>query len=233
MNGVLALLRAAVGDALGLWRIAPLIPLLVVVPELLQHRAEAELGMFASRAAFEMLAMAPARWFWGTWKLAALGAAMLAALWWLARRGAAGPVRWPRLGLAIAVGAAVVAVVAGLPGGTLWPGRIMLIGVLLGLASLPLLPLAVGALAGDAELTPGRACRDGWGAALRMVALALGGYLPLQLLHAFNHRIALGLPAGPLWAVLAWDALVVGMMACWLGAALWHGYRGSAAFVKR
>jgi hypothetical protein len=231
VNPALALLRATLLDSLNLWRSAPWLILPAVVAELLQHRAEVKLGMFASHQAFAMLAMAPERWWWGGWKLAAILFAMLAGLWlWCRRDG--GQVLWPRLGLAVLLNA--LAMVPGL----LIEGRVdpvtgMAGSLVINLIALPLLPFTVGALAGDADMTLRAAWTRGWWPALRMALLLAAGYLPLQALHLANHTLAMGQDAAPLWTVLAWDSLVVGMMAAWLATALHHGYRGAAAFAKR
>lgn len=231
MKSTLALLRATVLDSLSLWRSAPWVVLPAVVTELLQHRAEVNLGMFASREAFAMLAMAPERWWWGGWKLAALGLAVLAGLWlWCRRDGA--QVLWGRLGLAVALN-----VLAMLPG-VLTQGRVdpvtgMAGSLLVNLIALPLLPFTVGALAGDARMTLRTAWTRGWWPALRMALVLAAGYLPLQALHLYNHHLAIGQDGAALWAVLAWDSLLVGVMGGWMATALHHGYRGAQAFAKR
>ena len=66
-----------------------------------------------------------------------------------------------------------------------------------------------------------------------MALVLAAGYAPLQALHLRNHRLALGQADAVLWPLLAWDSLVVGMMAAWIATALHHGYRGAAAFAKR
>ena len=86
---------------------------------------------------------------------------------------------------------------------------------------------------GDSAMTLRAAFTRGWWPALRMLLLMLAGFVPLQVLHLLNHRLAMGQPAALLWALLAWDALVVGMMTGWTGTALHHGYRGAAPFAKQ
>lgn len=231
MTAALDLLRATLRGSLGLWRSAPWLVLPAVVAQLLQHRAEVNLGMFASREAFAMLAVAPERWWWGGWKLAALGLAVLGGLWlWCRRDG--GQVLWQRLGLAALLNAAAM-----LPGvlveGRIDPATGMIGSFAVSIALLPLLPFTVAALAGDPDLTLRAAFTRGWWPALRMVTVLVAGYLPLQALHLYNHNLALGREGALLWSLLTWDALVVGMMAAWMATALHHGYRGGAAFAKR
>lgn len=231
MHPALVLLRATLRDSLGLWRSAPWLVMPAVIAELLQHRAEVNLGMFASREAFAMLAMAPERWWWGSWKIAAIVFALLGGLWlWCRRDG--GQVLWPRLGLALLLNGAAM-----LPGvlveGRVDPAIAMLGSLVVNLLVLPLLPYTVGAIAGDARMTLRAAWTRGWWPALRMALVLAAGYAPLQALHLLNHRLALGQGDGLLWTLLVWDSLVVGMMAAWMATALHHGYRGAAAFAKR
>ncbi len=231
MHPALVLLRATLRGSLGLWHSAPWLVLPAVIAELLQHRAEVNLGMFASHEAFAMLAMAPERWWWGGWKIAALVLALLGGLWlWCRRDG--GRAIWSRLGLALLLNA--VALVPGmLVEGRVDPVTGMLGSLVVNLLVLPLLPYTVGAVAGDAEMTLRTAWTRGWWPALRMALVVVAGYAPLQALHLLNHRLALGQGDALLWTLLVWDSLVVGMMAAWMATALHHGYRGAAAFAKR
>lgn len=222
----LALLREAARDAALLWRLSPVVALLAIVPEFLQHVAEIKLGMFASHAAFQELAMAPERWWWGYWKLAGLTAAALGGAWYLLRREGLGPIQWPRLLLALGLNIAVSALTLGLTG---WLGQAAggLVAAGLSIATLPLMPLLAGAIAGDAQFTLGRAYRSGWWIALRSILLLAAGFLPLQGLHTLNHRLALGLPDAGVWALMGWDSLVVGVMATWMAAAIARGFLGT------
>ena len=36
----------------------------------------------------------------------------------------------------------------------------------------------------------------------------------------------MGAPQAAVWALMVWDAVVVGLIACWTGTALGIGYRG-------
>lgn len=229
---MLALLRAAARDAAALWRWAPWAALLAIVPEFLQHMAEIKLGMFASRAAFQELAMAPERWWWGYWKLAGLTAGALGGAWYLLRRGAPAPVLWPRLLVAVGLNGAASALAVGLPGRLSEPTGALAASAVLSIATLPLMPFLAGAVAGDEGFALGRAYRSGWWITARSLLLLAAGFLPLQGLHTLNHRLALGLPDAGVWALMAWDALVVGAMATWLAAAIARGFLG-APLAKR
>lgn len=231
MHPALVLLRATLRDSLNLWRTVPALPLAVAAAELLQHRAEVKLGMFASPGAFAMLAMAPERWWWGGLKLAALGLATFGGLWlWCRRDG--GVLRSDRFALAILLGA-LLTLPDAMAQGRVDPVTGMLGSLVVNLLVLPLLPYTVGAIAGDAGMTLRAAWTRGWWPALRMALVLVAGYAPLQALHLLNHRLAMGQGDALLWTLLVWDSLVVGLMAAWLGTALHHGYRGAAAFAKR
>jgi hypothetical protein len=231
LNPALALLRATLRDSLALWRGAPWLVLPAVATELLQHRAEVQLGMFASSDAFRMMAMAPARWWWGGWKLAAIGFAVIAGLWLWGRRDG-GRVLWTPLALALVLNG-----LAMMPGqlieGRFDPATAALAGFSVSLIALPLIPYLAGALIGDGAMTLRAAFTRGWWPALRMLLVIVAGFVPLQALHLANHRLAMGQPAPLLWSLLVWDALVVGAMAGWMATAFHHGYRGSAPFAKR
>lgn len=100
---------AVLRDGFRIWWLAPLIPLLVVVPEALQHVAEIRIGMFESRADFAALANDPRRMTWGIVKVIGLLIAILATVrfwgmrenaqrWWDVRG-----IAWKNLLLGIAL----------------------------------------------------------------------------------------------------------------------------------
>lgn len=114
----LAILR----DGFRIWWLAPLIPMLVVLPEAIQHVAEIRIGMFDDIATARAVSEDPRRMVWGYLKIAGLVLAILAAIrFWGARdegrrwhdpRGIA----WRPLGLGL-----VGMVLAALPGLALEP----------------------------------------------------------------------------------------------------------------
>ncbi|HVR90480.1 MAG TPA: hypothetical protein VHG29_05245 [Novosphingobium sp.] len=229
----LTLLLATLRDGLALFRLAPLIPLIAIIPEFLQHIAEIKLGMFASRAAFAALAMDPVRWGWGYLKIAGLVLGLLAAArFWGAREQGE---RWwdlRKLPWGMVLAAIALNVIAGLPM-LLLDGRIdaralQALNVVVTIATLPLLVYLVAALLGDRTMTLALVYRSGWWAALRIALLVAISFVPLQLLHGFDHRLAFGQPPMLVWLLMAWDALVVGAMAALMGTALHHGYRGAS-----
>ncbi|MFM5948860.1 MAG: hypothetical protein ACKOPM_06475, partial [Novosphingobium sp.] len=75
-----ALVRDTAQDSLRLWRIALWVPLLVVVPEFIQHGAEINLGMFDSREMARALSSDSQRMLFGMIKVAGLVLAILAAI---------------------------------------------------------------------------------------------------------------------------------------------------------
>jgi hypothetical protein len=225
-----ALLRDTALDSLRLWRIAIWVPLLVVVPEFIQHIVEINLGMFDSREAARALSSDPQRMLFGAVKIAGLFAAILAAVAVWTRRDHARPA-WRAVGIAFGLNLLLTALVFGL-------GKVMPAGVwavlnpILMIVTLPFLVLLVGALLGDATMTLRAAYRRGWLIMLRMALLLPLAWLPLQWLHERNHFWALGQASWAVWALMAFDALVVGLMACWAGTALHHAYRGSKSDVR-
>lgn len=217
-------------DTIRVFRLAPLALLLVIVPEFVQHVVEIKLGMFASKAAFNAHAMDAVRWNFGTAKLAGLPLAILfVARFWVNR--AKGVRWWSLAGVAwrpLALGF-LVQIVCALPGmlAMSWGIKANLaIGFLMTLVSLPGLVLMVAGLLGDASLGLGEAYTRGWGKALRIVLTIGPVWLGLQMLHEWDHTVALGQPLAFVWALMAWDSLVVGLMAALAGTGFHHAYVG-------
>lgn len=227
------LLLVTLRDGLALFRLAPLIPLIAIVPEFLQHVAEIRLGMFASKAAFAALAMDPMRWSWGYLKVAGLVLSLLAAArFWGAREQGE---RWwdlRKLPWGMVLAAIALNVIATLPllllDGRIDARALQALNIVVTIATLPLLVYLIAALLGDRAMTLARAYRSGWWAALRIVVLVAVCFVPLQLLHGLDHQLAFGQPPALVWLLMAWDALVVGVIAALMGTALHHGYRGAS-----
>lgn len=220
---------AVVRDGFRIWWLAPLVPLLVVLPEAIQHVAEIRLGMFESRAQAIAVSGDPRRMVWGYLKIAGLVLAILAAVrFWAARRSGGTwwnlrGLAWRQLGIAIA-----------LIGLTAVPGLLLeprigeqatgWIDTGLMIATLPLFALLVAGLAGDRTATLAGVFRTGWLAALRIALFAAAVWLPLAWLHGMNHRWAMGAAEPLLWLLMSFDALVVGLLATMAGTAIHHGY---------
>lgn len=220
------LVRDTAQDSLRLWRIAIWVPLLVVVPEFIQHAAEINLGMFDSREAARALSSDPQRMLFGAVKVAGLFAAILAAVAVWARRAGSRPI-WRAVAIALVWNLAATALFYVLE--RVIPANVWtVLNPVLMVATLPLLVLLVGALLGDAAMSMGAAYRRGWLIMLRMALLLPLGWLPLSWLHGRNHLWAMGQDSWIVWALMTFDALAVGVMACWAGTAIHHGYFGRA-----
>lgn len=220
-----------VRDSFRIWWLAPLIPLLVVVPEALQHIAEIRIGMFEGKAQAMAVANDPRRMIWGYLKIAGLVLAILAALRFWPAQGSTR--RWwdPR-----GVAWASVGVGLGLIGLTIVPGLMVeawlgsgaetaaaWIDGVLTVASLPLFVLLVAGLRGDRSASLAEVYRLGWLPALRGFLFAAVLWMPLQWLHTVNHRWAMGAADWQVWALMAFDSLVVGLLAVTAGTAIHHG----------
>ena len=212
-----------------LFLLAPLIPLIAIVPEFLQHIVEIKLGMFVSTDAFRALAMDPTRWTFGYAKVAGLILAMFAAArywggarerWWDLRT-----IAWRPFLIALAWNSALTIamfVIGNRLSATVKPA----FDAVMTITSLPMLVWLVGPLLGDATMTLRRAYTRGWGRLLLMALLAVAAFWPASQLHQWDHRWAMGAAPTMVWVMMAWDAVVVGLIACWTGAALGAGYRG-------
>lgn len=210
-----------------LFRLVPLIPLLAILPELVQHYVEIDLGMFASKAAFKAHSMDPIRWSFGYFKLAGYLAAILsAAFYWGSRKRPRWSISLAQLGrfmlaLALNVGLALVQ----------WPlkdhltdtaNQVLFWGA--SIMGIPLLIYLIGTLFDDPAMTLKRAFSHGW---LRLIGLILcaGSAVALgQAVHRLNHTLALGAPTPIVFALMLWDGIWVGLMACWIGTGLAFGY---------
>jgi hypothetical protein len=212
---------------LGLWRAAPLIPLIAIVTEFVQHIVEVRLGMFASKAAFHALAFDPLRWQAGYIKIAGFWIAIFAAM--IATGGlplgsVLRAVPWRRALFALALNAVVVALSLAISerapslGGTV-------LNAILSIVTLPLLTYLIGALLNDPAMDLRAAYTRGWWRLLRMALLVVPVFAMGQLVHMLDHTLAIGRPPMVVWALMSWDALWIGVMACCTGAALAVGYR--------
>lgn len=216
-------------DSLYLWRIAPLIPLIAMLPEGLQHALEIRLGMFASHEAFAAHAEDAVRLQIGSVKAACLALAiLLGARFWANR--AAGQRSWSLAGIGwkqVCLGFLVQILVSmpsllDLP---FSPVARATLGMALALASLPGLVLIVGGLIGDRESGLLSIYRNGWTKALRILLHVGPLWLLLQTLHRTDHIAAMERPQWLVWGLMAWDAMVVGQMAALAATGLHHGYK--------
>ena len=224
---LLAGLKTTIWGGISLLWLAPIIPLIAILPEFAQHVAEVQLGMFESEEAFAAQAMSAERWLFAYFKIAGLFIAILAAarywggarkLWWDLRG-----VAWKQLLIALALNIAVTAI--GLAIAHAFDHDVpVAINILYQIAILPLLIYFFGPLIGDRTMTLRRAYTYGWFAALLAGAYALVTFGPAQLLHQYNHDLALGQGEVIVWMLMVFDSVLVGLMACWLGTALAAGY---------
>jgi hypothetical protein len=210
---------------------APVVAAIVVVPEFIQHIAEIALGMFESRDAFVALAHDPTRMAFGAVKVAGLVLCMLAAARYWACEGSlkrtfAMPLRdVGRTLFAIALNA-LVSLPA--PFSSALPAPLhYAVTAIAWILSLLLLAYAVGAVIGDREMGIARSLRRGWRFVPWIALLGAAAYLPAFALHMGAHWLAIGSPAALVWAVMALDALVVGLLATLVGSALYVAYRRS------
>ncbi|MCJ2181549.1 hypothetical protein MTR62_02320 [Novosphingobium sp. 1949] len=217
-------------DALRVFRLAPLALALVIAPELAQHAAEIQLGMFADKTAFAAHQGDALRGQLGTAKLVGLTLAVVfTARFWAnratgRRAWSLADIVWKPLALGFLV--QVLAAVPGMLPLDLDPAVTFAAGAVLTLLSLPGIVLMVAGLLGDRTLGLRAAYARGWGKALRIALYVAPGWTALQFLHEWDHHTALGQGAGLVWALMVWDSLVVGLMAALGGTGLHHGYRG-------
>jgi hypothetical protein len=226
-------LRAAAATfrlaALAGWR-APAIFALAVLPELAQHAAEIQLGMYDSKAAFRAAAEDPLRWFFAYPKIAGFVLAiLLTARFWSAGSARQAVLIGPRtlLKLLFAIG---LTIVAELPFKWLKAASgaaeiDMALTALSSAIQAGLIVYLVGTLIGDGANSLRTAFTRRWPSALLLVLLAALVFVPGQALHMGNHLAAFGQPPALVWALMLFDSVWVGFMACGIGSALFVAYR--------
>jgi hypothetical protein len=227
-------LVATFRDGTGLWWLAPAIPLIAFLPEMVQHLAEIRLGMFGSADAFKTMANDSTRWAFGYAKIAGLFLSIFAAARFWALRGGEGSwwdlrlIAWrPFLvGIGLNVAAAIV-LIAIQP--VVSPSTYEVLNILVSLATLPIMVLMLGGLLGDRAVTLGRAYRSGWIQGIAMGVLFAAAMVPAQWLHRQDHLAAMGAAPPLVWALMIWDAILVSLMAVWAGTGLAAGYALPAA----
>lgn len=232
MRSVFSRFAGVLRDGVRIWWLAPLIPLLIVVPEFAQHVAEIWLGMFEGLEGARAAADDPTRWAFGYLKIAGLLLAILATIRFWGVQGRSVPwwdvrdVAWRSVLTAMALMA-----FSAVPGLLLQPviGEVAAgwVDIALMVATLPLFPLLVAGLSGDrgTGLRAMFISLRGWLSALRMIVFAAAVWVPLQWLHGANHGWAMGAAEPVVWALMVWDSLVVGLLATMAGTALHHGWR--------
>jgi hypothetical protein len=209
------------------FRRAPALVALAVVPQFAQHAWEIEAGMFASVDAFRALQMDPTRWIFGYAKVAGL----LAGIVLIARFWAKGSVRRAilvppsdllRVGLVFGATVAVDLLCKRL--GEHIPMLDFTATAANMVLQFGLTFLLVAALLGDRETSLREALLQRWVATLFLVALAAAAFGPASVLHKATHTLAFGAPEAMVWAVMAVDSLIVGLLAALVGAALQIGH---------
>lgn len=217
--------------------LAPLAIALVVVPEFAQHVVEIQGGMFDSREAGRAFANDPQRWAFGYVKLTGLALAFLATarFWWTRENGG----RWWRLD-EIAWGKFVLGLLLflGLPSpivlleGRIDPFVFEVAKWTLSVVTLPFVFLTLAGLFGDRTITFRRVITRSWPWLPLLIVLLVAAFAPPQLLHGLLHKWSIGQPKALVWALMALDSLVVGLLASLTGAAFHAGYSAMAARVR-
>ena len=211
-------------------KVAPLILAIAVVPEFLQHISEIHLGMFVSVEQFRALASDPLRWGFGYVKVAGFVIAILA----VARFWSVGSMRRtlliPPMTIVRVVAGMIVGLAAAWP--FMWLGKQGLspaINVPLQIVSTVIQGgfwiYVVGALIEDPRVTPRRAMMSLLPAGIVLSVLAATAFGPAQALHMVNHKLAMGQPSAIVWALMAFDALWVGLFAALVGSAVFVGVK--------
>ena len=221
-------MRQVLTDTRAVLFTATTIVLIAFLGELLQHVAEIQLGMFATREAFVARQSSFGRLAFGAIKVSALLITIAWTARWLASRhrdsrpGLDGPTDWFRLIVFSAISVATLLLVLFAP---ILQGRLRLValGVFV-VANIPVSRIAMDALFAQPRQTWRQAVRRRPRPALsEMVVILL---VPLLMfLHFKNHSLAFGAPSAIVWALMVWDAVLVAVLAVMLGAFTYRSYR--------
>lgn len=211
-------------------RAAPLVLVIAVVPEFLQHIAEIHLGMFVSVEQFRALANDPLRWGFGYVKIAGfvIGILTVARFWSVRsvrRTLLVPPMTFVRVVVGLVVGLAVASPFMWLDKQGLPLAIAVPLQIVSGIIQGGFLIYVVGALIEDASVTPKRAMTSLLPAGIVLSVLAAVAFGPAQALHMANHKLALGQPLPIVWALMVFDALWVGLFAALVGSALFVGVK--------
>lgn len=207
---------------------APAIAAIAILTEAAQHAAEIKLGMFGSIEVFHALSNDPTRWAFGYGKVAGFVIAFLA----FARFQAIGSVRRallvPPLTLARLVLLIAVTFALAWPFGEFQKHTAsMPVDVALGTISAviqgAMLLLITGTLVGDRTLSWRAAFTTHLPSALLLTLYFAAAFVPCQLLHMANHKLAIGRAEAFVWLIMVCDAMWVGLFASLIGAALFVG----------
>ena len=210
--------------------VAPAIVALVVVPEFVQHIVEITMGMFDSRATAHVLAQSPLRWAFGYVKLAGFLLAMIfTARLWAMEGSVSRAVRIAPLALGLIILSIAVFMFVGfgiqIAGRAIGPRAEALALIVSGVLQLMVIVWVVGQVIEDHTVTLWGSLTSYVPTAGVMSILLFAAFAPSQALHGLDHKLAMEQPRAIVWALMTFDALVVGLLAALVGSAMFVGYR--------
>lgn len=216
--------------------IAPIIFLIAAIPEFMQHVAEIKMGMFSSIEQAKIVANSPERWAFGYAKIAGLVIALLLTTRFLglgqSMRKAIRPTPY-WLGRTVILIAGMLGFGYGLEwlsSQTETNGVKLLLDAVSWIIQFGFILLIAAALVEDRDMTVRKAFGLYLPSSLLIGVCFFAVMLPLQFVHSYNHKFAMGQPGIIVWALMIWDSLLVGLMATGMGAAIWTGYHSGASW---
>jgi hypothetical protein len=216
-------------QGISLFSLGPAIAALAVIPEFAQHVVEIGIGMFTSHEAATSLKNDEVRWLFGYLKIFGFVLAILASarFWWYRANGGIWydvlSVNWKMFFIGIT--SFVLIGIASSPFEHHIPRALFAtVNIILSIASLPFIFVMLAGLFGDSSTGIAHILRRSWPYVILLVPLLLIGFAPWQWLHGMNHQWALGADTATVWALMAFDSLVVGLMASLLGSGIAVSY---------
>lgn len=216
--------------------VAPIIFLIAVIPEFVQHVSEIKMGMFTSVEQAKLIAISPERWAFGYAKIAGLVIALLLTTRFLGLgQSMRRTIRPSPRGLGRTALFLVILLGTGFAFDWLGqqveiPAIKLVLDVISWIGEFGMIILIVGAWVEDFEMTARKAFGLYLPTALVLGICFFAVMLPLQLIHGSNHKLAMGQPDWMVWALMIWDSLLVGIMATGMGSAIWNGYQSGATW---
>lgn len=187
--------------------------------------------MFESKLAFKALANDPTRWAFGYVKVAGLVLAILmTARFWAFGTTRAALLIPPKtlLHILFAIGLTLLAELpfTWIKDTSASPLVDTVAAIISMIIQAGLLVYIVGAVLGDNTNSIKRSFTERWPTALLIALLAALAFVPSSALHLYNHKLAIGQPnEAVLWALMAFDSLIVGLLSALVGAGLFVAYR--------
>lgn len=215
--------------------LAPAIASIAALAECAQHIAEIAMGMFDNKNAAHLVAKSAIRWDFGYIKIAAFVIAILLTARLLNKSGSFSGAINVKPNVLLKTIASIVTLmtvafgIEWLTKGTIGPVSYT-VSAISWILQAGLIVWIMSIWLEDTDQSLKRSFISLLPTAVVMMVLFLAAMLPFQALHAVDHKLAFGQPRPIIWLIMAFDAVVVGLMASVAGSALYVGFTMKATW---